>query len=281
MSISKYTLTEERIEKRYKEGRGSGELSNYIPWIFTHEIPSDGRVHKPLGWKTNRIHHLLSDLELTYFYYLEWSDKVIDIREQFPLERKKTLKIAAEKGIKHPFENKTQTNIVMTTDFLITTMVNNEVIFIARSIKPSTKLEDSGVIDKLEIERQYWEDYNIQWSLIDEKVMSKQFEKNMDYIHEYYNLNDKKDKTICLYFLEYLLKLKYQKFEKTLVECCREFDSLYNLETGSSIYYVRHLYARKLIVPIDMEKPILPFELSLKDINIIEGERGHYGSSIS
>lgn len=31
--------------------------------------------------------YLLSNLELSYFYYLEWNHKVIDIREQFPQKR--------------------------------------------------------------------------------------------------------------------------------------------------------------------------------------------------
>ncbi|MGE7676431.1 TnsA endonuclease N-terminal domain-containing protein [Lysinibacillus sp. NPDC094403] len=246
MSINKYTWTEEKIEKFYKEGRGSGELNHYIPWIKTHEIQSKGRVHRPLGWKTNRIHHLLSDLELSYFYYLEWSQKVIDIREQFPLKRERTMEIASNKGIKHPFENKTQTNIVMTTDFLITTRIENEIVYLARSIKPSSELEDPRVIEKLELERQYWADNDIEWCLIDEKVMSQQFVKNMDYIHEYYYLKERNEEKNSLYFLEYLANEKLLNPQQLLVTCCNEFDSLYNLENGSGIYYLRYLFASNI-----------------------------------
>lgn len=135
---------------------------------------------------------------------MEWSKKVIDIREQFPLERKKTMKIASEKGINHPFENETQTNIVMSTDFLVTIKNENKVMHIARSIKPSSELEDPRIMEKLEIERQYWEDYNVEWCLIDEKVMYTQFVKNLKYIHGHYYLNEKKEEEMSLYLLTYL-----------------------------------------------------------------------------
>ncbi|WP_286924439.1 MULTISPECIES: TnsA endonuclease N-terminal domain-containing protein [Lysinibacillus] len=282
MSVNKYTWTEEKIAKFYAEGRGSGELNHYLPWIKTNEIPSNGRVHLPRDWKTNRIHHLLSDLELSYFFYLEWSKKVIDIREQFPLERKKTMKIASEKGINHPFENETQTNIVMSTDFLVTIKNENKVMHIARSIKPSSELEDPRVMEKLEIERQYWEDYNVEWCLIDEKVMDTQFVKNLKYIHGHYYLNEKKEEEMSLYLLTYLGNIQQQNPEKQLITCCNEFDSLYNLEDGSAIYYVRHLFARQYIEAVNMEFPIQPIKINLIDIVIDKGGLNeNYGGSIS
>ncbi|ALC87386.1 hypothetical protein AM499_17370 [Bacillus sp. FJAT-22090] len=282
MSKNKYSWTEQKIARFYKEGRGSGELNHYLPWLTIQDVPSDGRSHRPKGWKTGRIHQLLSDLELSYFYYLEWSKKVIDIREQYPIERENTLQIASEKNIPHPFDKSTQTPIVMTTDFLITCRVNNNIIHLARSIKPSIKLEEDGVMGKLEIERQYWEDRDIEWALIDEKVMSTQFKKNMKYIHEYYNLEKGQEEELSLHFLDYLAKELQLNPTKQLATCCDEFDSLYNLDDGSSIYYMRHLYARQYIEACDMEKTIQPHNISLSEI--IFNERGlnrNYGSSIS
>ena len=63
----------------------------------------------------------MKNLELNYFYILEWLDDVIDIREQFPLlDVKKTFEIANEKGIKHPINSVDKTLNVFTTDFMIT-----------------------------------------------------------------------------------------------------------------------------------------------------------------
>jgi hypothetical protein len=66
------------------------------------------------------MHHLLSINEQFYFFNLEWSIIVIDIREQFPfLPLESTLEIANHLGIKHPTDPVTQLPIVMTTGFLI------------------------------------------------------------------------------------------------------------------------------------------------------------------
>lgn len=84
------------IERRLKEGRGSGKGANYKPWLHIQDIPSQGLCSRVKGWKTGRVHHLLSEMETSYFYVLEWSTKVLDIREQFPLlPLEETLGLAA------------------------------------------------------------------------------------------------------------------------------------------------------------------------------------------
>ena len=82
---------EKKIARFLAEGRGSGELKNYKPWLNIQDFPSLGRVHRLNGWKTGRIQHFFSDLERDYFYLLDWTREVIDIREQFPLNREKTV----------------------------------------------------------------------------------------------------------------------------------------------------------------------------------------------
>lgn len=72
-------------EKWIKEGRGSGRGINYKPWLLIQDVSSDGRSTRGLGSKIGREYHFLSDLERDYFYLTEYSDKKIDIREQFPL----------------------------------------------------------------------------------------------------------------------------------------------------------------------------------------------------
>lgn len=79
------TWNEQKYRRYIKEGRGQGTLSAYKPWIMIHDFPSLGRVSRVFGNTMGRIHHLLSNMELSYFYILDWSDKVCDIREQYPL----------------------------------------------------------------------------------------------------------------------------------------------------------------------------------------------------
>ena len=121
MAKNRSRWSESVYRKRLKEGRGQGELSSYKPWITIHDLASQGYSTRIFSHKTNRIHHLLSHNELYYFCLLEWSEHVRDIREQFPMRLTETLEIAANAGIKHPWDNRSRFPYVMTTDFLITT----------------------------------------------------------------------------------------------------------------------------------------------------------------
>lgn len=106
------------IEKFLHEGRGKGILENFQPWIKIQDVASLGRVTRIRGIKTKRQHDFLSDLESNYFYHLDFSNYVVDIREQFPLlPIEETISIAKELGIKHPKNPETKEYIVMTSDF--------------------------------------------------------------------------------------------------------------------------------------------------------------------
>lgn len=83
---------ENQYRKYLAEGRGQGLLADYKPWIQIQDFPSQGIVSRVKGRKTGRVHHLMSNLELEYFYLLDWSEKTQDIKEQYPLEDLTTAK---------------------------------------------------------------------------------------------------------------------------------------------------------------------------------------------
>jgi hypothetical protein len=59
-----------------------------------------GHSRKVQGSVVNRTYHLLSDLEYAYWLQLDFSETVIDIREQFPLFPVPALQaIATSRGI--------------------------------------------------------------------------------------------------------------------------------------------------------------------------------------
>nr|WP_281491830.1 TnsA endonuclease N-terminal domain-containing protein [Wohlfahrtiimonas chitiniclastica] len=147
-------------EKWLKEGRGQGELADYKPWIKISDISSSGRSHRVFGHKTRRTHHLMSDLELAIFLFLEWNSKVIDIREQFPLKFDETIEIAEYIQVKHPAIGG---NVhVMTSDFYV---VSSDKKFsqLVLQAKYANELKKPRVIEKLEIERRYWNSKGIPW----------------------------------------------------------------------------------------------------------------------
>lgn len=70
-----------KYERYLSEGRGFGEGKDYKPWILVQDFSSQGTVSRISVYKSGRIHHFMSRNELYYFYILEWSDNVLDIRE--------------------------------------------------------------------------------------------------------------------------------------------------------------------------------------------------------
>lgn len=265
MSKRETGWTEVKIAKYQKEKRGQGELTNYKPWLTTQDVPSEGRNHRFMGWKTNREHQFFSDLEFNYLCMVDWVSDVIDIREQYPLDRMVTLKISEELGIKHPTDPKTGTPIVMTTDFLLTFREDNHLVYKARTIKPSTKLNEENIIKKFEIERIYWENQGVNWGIVTEKEMSSPIVKNLKYLRNSYLLDDELNIDI---FLD-----EWNYFNGELLKNLKDFEKKYNYEHGTGISIYRHLLARKTLL-VDMNKDI---DLS-EDVNNIRINRNYINS---
>jgi hypothetical protein len=136
---------------------GIGEGSDYKPWLRVQDVKSNGIKSQVWGRKTERVHHLLSSIESQFFYLAEFSDSVIDIREQFPLlPLNVSQKIAANLGVEHPTVPYTGEPNIMTTDFLLTCRKDGRIFYKAISVKPEDGI-DQRVAEKLDIERIWWE----------------------------------------------------------------------------------------------------------------------------
>ncbi|WP_243357113.1 TnsA endonuclease N-terminal domain-containing protein [Bacillus litorisediminis] len=256
------------IERRIKEGRGNGHFSNYKPWLTIHDVPSHGVVTRIRGWKSGRLHHLFSEkYELAHFYQMEWAPNVIDIREQYPLlPIEKTLYIAEKLGIKHPRDPKTQYPVVMTTDMLLTVKKGDEYRFIAHTIKPISKL-NKRVIEKFQIEKEYFKDLGIEWALITENEINYSLVNNVEWIHSARFLDDLYPPITLELIIEVQpwLLLEIQKQDKPLAKITLDLDNKFDLPKGTCIQIVRYLIANRYW-EVDMNKKIEP---TLYPINIV------------
>lgn len=268
MAKRRRATTAKSIERKIKEGRGQGHFSNYKPWLTIHDVPSQGVVTRIRGWNSKRLHHLFSEhYELAHFYQLEWEPSVIDIREQYPLlPLEKTLFIAQKLGINHPIDPKTKHPIVMTTDMLLTVKDGDDLRFAAHSIKPISKL-GKRVLEKLQIEKAYFKDMGISWTLITEKQINYDLVKNVEWLHLARNLNDIYHLTTELVnLIEPTLYEATQRLEKPLAKVTRDFDVYFNLPQGTCIHLVRFLIANRYWI-VDMEERIQP---TLKPLIVIK-----------
>jgi hypothetical protein len=91
------------FERALKNKYGIGQGSEYKPWIRIQDVKSPGTRSLIYGRKSQRSHHMLSSIESEHFYLAEFSNSVVDIREQFPLlPLNYTQKIANILGVEHP-----------------------------------------------------------------------------------------------------------------------------------------------------------------------------------
>jgi hypothetical protein len=252
-------VTKEWIERRIKQGRGSGSGFDYQPWLTIQDFSSLGRVHRMKGWKHGRVHHLFSDLERNVFLHYQWPFSVIDIREQFPLlPVAGTVEIAQEMGVRHPFDPRTKHPIVMTTDLFLTAQQGLKATYHPITIKYSKDLKKMRTLEKLEIERRYWaaSPRNLVLKIITEQQVTNDFVKNMLWIHPFYWLADLYPLSECAVnkFASVLTRLVLDEALplRTVTQKC---DRLLRLEAGTSLVIVRHLLANRYW-EVDMNKLI-------------------------
>lgn len=232
-----------------KEGRGDGTGPAYKPWLTIRDVSSTGRSHRVFGRVTNRIHHLLSDLELAVLLILDWNSRTRDIREQFPLRLEDTLKLADSACIKHPAKGAEP--IFMTSDFLVDTSVPDLPRF-ALQAKYASDLEDARTVEKLEIERRYWQSKQVPWFIVTEREIPQAVFSNIDWLHTYMGDGDvstAQDET-----LDHYVHYFERHPDQTIIEISKELDRAYNLAPGESLAEIRSLMAQRKLL-FDITKP--------------------------
>lgn len=238
----RHSWTENKIKKYLKDGRGQGELDHYKPWLTVQDVPSAGRSHRIKGWKTTRIHHLLSDLERDYFYHLEWSEDVVDIREQYPLNRDTTVKISEDIDVNHPVDTHTKTPLVMTTDFLITVKSQKKVKNYARTLKYANDLKDRRTLEKFEVERKYWMENDIDWGIVTENEINRVFADNIKWLHNSRIINSDDHE----YITPFLNQLERDR-SSSIINFLSWFDEAYKCGSGTGLSIFKFLLAQKII----------------------------------
>ena len=153
-------------KRRFAEHRGEGHNENYKPWIKPTEIHGLSTTTAFYDPRVGRHISLLSQPELEVYLILSWNDDVIEIREQFPLNRDDTRALAEYYGYKHPYNTHTMSDNVMTTDFLVNYVDGTMHAYAVKGIPADKVREDRRTLEKLYIEMKYWEIRDIPWTLI-------------------------------------------------------------------------------------------------------------------
>ena len=244
-------------ERRLEEGRGTGRERDYKPWLLVQDVPSHGLANRVLGSTTGREHHLFSNLEFDCFLVFDWAEPIIDIREQYPLlSLDETLALAEEAGIKHPTYPGTDDPDVRTTDFLLTIKRGSMTVDLAIAVKPSEKLASKRVLEKLELERRYWEKRQIPWSIVTERDIPDTLVKNLKWLKPYQRSDallplNGEDVARIRAVLE-----RYRSGTDAVAEVAKKVDDRLGLVPGTSLTVARHLLASR-VWRVDLCLPLL------------------------
>ncbi len=245
MAKRKRILTVQSANEQWKSGCGQGTGKDYQPWLTIHDLGSDGLSSRSPGWKSQRVHHFLSQGELKVFYWLECCPEIMDIREQYPLwSYENTQKVADSLGIRHPTSTRAKSDaiVVMTSDFHLTAQDGTNFV---RTVKTKSDLLKLRTIQKLQIEQQYWLERDVNWKIVIADEIPSQFVINMKFLHSAFTLDEKivtKDQIaeIADFLTQAVLKKNLPLRDITI-----QSDKHFKLERHTSLYIVRHLIAKR------------------------------------
>lgn len=252
MARGRNLLTIEDYQRALKNHYGLGTGAGYKPWLRVQDVASKGTSAKVQGLKSNRVHHLLSQLESACFYQAEFLDRVVDIREQFPLlPLSLSMKIAETLGIRHPRVPTTKNPSIMTTDFLLTCQKGGKLWYEAVSVKPEKQLSNERVAQKLDLERIWWELLSVPFKVfvVSEKtrIQSSNIEWATSPLRQGYMPSDS----------EVEIALTLIPVGSVLVsETCQRFMTKLGMNADNALSLFRFLIATKKL-RIDLEVPII------------------------
>ncbi len=230
-----------------------------------------GRSWKIQGVKIDRIHHLLSDLERAYFLLCEFSEDVVDIREQYPLlPVESTQAIARATGVRYPRYKSTSVPLVMTTDFLLTVkQPNGDLKSIARTIKYQQDLQGKDctrTLEKLAVERRFWMSQGVDWTIVTEELFTPDLVQNLVFLRKHAKLpRALMDVSLQSEFIEILESIKIYPWSTS--EVLRRIGNRLSIPYSEARDIFFNLIWRKIIrldlsgAPLHLKSPLPDFKV--------------------
>lgn len=247
--------TQADVDRYVADGNGAGEGESYKPWLRVQDVPSRGRSRKVQGMKVNRIHQVFSDLEYRYLTVLEFSERIVDIREQYPLfPTEEALQIAAGLGIAYPRYPATTVPYVMTTDFLVTCVdATGQKYTAARTLKYSDELTtDKNLqrrLEKFELEQALWASKGVtDWGIVTENMLGRALTRNLEWLRQGGMPQQKHlaQPDVQRLFLDHLTF--FVSADRTLASVIRTVANAIRLPYSDAVMLFKHLVWKKAIV---------------------------------
>lgn len=202
--------TEKIVDDRVKAGLGSGHGNAYRPWLSVHDLSSRGRQTRTSMRKLDRVVHTHSYIERAFLIVAEFQASFSDINEQFPIPREVTLGAAESLGIRHQTYPVSHVPVVMTIDFLLTSITpDGEIHKVPWDCKREDDLKNPRILEKLSIHRAAAKHLGLGPSrLFTEKSVPRQVLRNIEWIRATLPLEGEAQWIHALYATEPALMLQ-------------------------------------------------------------------------
>jgi len=166
-------------------------------------------------------------------------------------------------------DKKSGTPYVISTSFLITVRNHDgSVRYLAMSLKAASELERRISLERLEIERRYWEARGIDWGIVTNKDIPVIKAKNIEWIHSArYAYADAGLSEGDLAELAEAFLFRLSQSSESIRKTALLFDKDYALAPGTGMFLFRHLLAVKKIKvnmdePIDLNRPAYSVDIT-------------------
>lgn len=262
-------------QRHLRNKYGLGQGANYKPWLRIQDVKSKGTRSLIYGRKSQRDHHMMSSIESEHFYLAEFSNRVVDIREQFPLfPLNFTQKVAKTLGVQHPTHPHTKEPIIMTTDQLLTIDSSQGTTYHAISVKSEDDSSDLRVLEKNDIERVCWELLGIKFSYFTGNEITRVQSSNLLWATSPFRKNPVSFSTEQVNCALSILTVRQYFIE----DLCNQLISLNVTTHEDALLLIRFLIADRY-VEVDLSKNIV--ESGLIDITYVTEQQGGilYGAS--
>ena len=254
-------MSEEKIQRWIKEGRGSGAGPTYKPWLTTDDIPATSRRTRVPSAKFGRVIHVLSDIEHRVFLLAEYFPSVVEAKEQWPIDRELTQRVARKLGIRHPCYPYTHIPAVVTVDLLLTIQRGGVLKTVGIDSKPRTALNKGEVLAKLQLTKASLAELGYDHLIVSESQLNRTVTNNLIWIRQAHSVEKEVTPSPTFYeeaadrLYQHLLSKRFSA--SSLSRVCQEFEEHAGWAPGTALRAARILLeAHRLHV--DLRLPNIP-----------------------
>jgi len=158
----------------------------------------------------------------------------------------------------------------MTTDLVASFAQGPREIDIARAVKPAERLGSTREIEKLEIERVFWQGRNVDWAILTERELPSVLLRNMRWLFPCLELDRFSDfRPADIARIRMAMEPSVLGGRQPLRGITADCDAGLGLKPGTALLLARHFIGRR-VWPIDLYQPIdprSPLHLLTEDIH--------------